>query len=384
MASGVRDSVSGSASEAMSSLLGAAAMLEPAGTAVLLPDSPAALAAIVALHCGELRLAESVLTRALSAEHGALWAPRHRLLLGWTLMLSGELVAAEAQVSAVRAAKPTPEPRDELFLTALEVGLARRASDIPGTRRAWENAYQAVMRHQVDLFMLLPLGELAITASRLGEHDRIARHLGQAQTLLAALDDPPLWTASILWSGLHAAIAREDTATTASYRDSLTTLSGFNRYCTALSGAAASWLAVLAGDADPGQVAAAAGELHEIGLRWDASRLAGQAAIRTSDRKAMVLLLEAARQFQGTATQGRPETARQAADVSALSEREQEVARLVVNGHTYKQAGSKLFISSKTVEHHMARIRGKLGAKDRRELLSTLRELLDAQGKVTG
>jgi DNA-binding NarL/FixJ family response regulator len=98
----------------------------------------------------------------------------------------------------------------------------------------------------------------------------------------------------------------------------------------------------------------------------------------------MVLLLEAARQFQATSTQGRLESARQAPDVSALSEREQEVARLVVNGHTYKQAGSKLFISSKTVEHHMARIRGKLGARDRRELLSTLRELLDAPGKVTG
>jgi DNA-binding CsgD family transcriptional regulator len=47
-----------------------------------------------------------------------------------------------------------------------------------------------------------------------------------------------------------------------------------------------------------------------------------------------------------------------------------------VEGLTYKQAGSKLFISGKTVEHHMARIRGKLGAADRRELLATLRELL--------
>lgn len=92
----------------------------------------------------------------------------------------------------------------------------------------------------------------------------------------------------------------------------------------------------------------------------------------------MVQLLEAARQFQGTT--GRLESAAPApgaaTGLSALSERELEVARLVVDGLTYKQAGSKLFISGKTVEHHMARIRGKLGASDRRELLATLRELL--------
>lgn len=381
MAEGVRESVAGSATEALSNLLGAAAMLEPAATAVLLPDSPAALAAIVALHCGELRLAESVLTRVLSAERPDPFAARHRLLLGWTLMLSGDLGGAAAQAATVREATPKPEPRDELFLTALELGLARRASDIPGTRRNWENAYQAAMRHPVDLFMLLPLGELAITAARLGEHARVSRHLEQAGSLLAALGNPPLWTAPLLWSGLHAAITREDNASAAAHVVLLEGLAGSNRYCVALFGAAKSWLAVLAGEVDAVQVAAAADELHEIGLCWDAARLAGQAAIRTSDRKAMVLLLEAARQFQGTST--RPTEAAgaaQAADVSALSEREQEVARLVVDGLTYKQAGSKLFISGKTVEHHMARIRAKLGANDRRELLGTLRELLDTPG----
>jgi DNA-binding CsgD family transcriptional regulator len=379
MAEGVRESVSGSATEALSNLLGAAAMLEPAATAVLLPDSPAALAAIVALHCGELRLAESVLNRVLSAERPDPFAARHRLLLGWTFMVSGDLGGAAAQAAAVREATPTPEPRDELFLTTLELGLARRASDIPGTRRNWENAYQAAMRHPVDLFMLLPLGELAITAARLGEHARISRHLEQAGSLLAALGNPPLWTAPLIWSGLHAAITREDNASAEAHVVLLEGLAGSNRYCVALFGAAKSWLAVLAGEVDAVQVAAAADELHEIGLCWDAARLAGQAAIRTSDRKAMVMLLEAARQFQGTSAQ-RQTSPVEAADVSALSEREQEVARLVVDGLTYKQAGNKLFISGKTVEHHMARIRAKLGANDRRELLGTLRELLDTPG----
>jgi len=50
-----------------------------------------------------------------------------------------------------------------------------------------------------------------------------------------------------------------------------------------------------------------------------------------------------------------------------LSNREREVAELVLTGLTYRQIGEKLFISAKTVEHHMARIRRRLGAQSRRE-----------------
>jgi DNA-binding CsgD family transcriptional regulator len=382
MAEGVGESVSEDAAEALSTLLGAAAMLEPAGTSALLPDAPAALAAIVALHSGELRLADSVLAGALSAGTGGeLQATRQRLLLGWTAMTGGELGAAAAQVQLVREATAKSEPRDELFLTAMELGLARRNSDIPGIRRAWENAFQAVMRHQMNLFTLLPLGELVIGAARCGEYPRLARHLDQARTLLADLGEPPLWTVSLRWSELHAAITMEDNAAAESHLAALAGTAGFSRYSAALFGAAQSWLAVLSGKADPQRVVATAGELHDLGLRWDAARLAGQAAIRTSDRKAMVMLLEAARQFQGRTTHREHTTA---SDVTVLSDREQEVARLVIDGLTYKQAGDKLFISGKTVEHHMARIRAKLGAGDRRELLATLRELLDAPNRVEG
>jgi DNA-binding CsgD family transcriptional regulator len=388
MAEGVGDSVSGSATDALSTLLGAAAMLEPAGTSALLPDAPAALAAIVALHSGELRLAESVLTPALAAGTGGkLLAVRQRLLLGWTAMTAGELGIAASQAQVVRETTAKLEPRDELFLTAMELGLARRNSDIPGIRRAWENAFDAVMRHRMNLFTLLPLGELVIAAARCGEHPRLSRHLEQARTLLAELGNPPLWTVSLHWSELHAAITMEDNAAAERHLAALAGTADFSHYSAILFGAARSWLAVLGGTADPQEVVATAGELHDLGLRWDAARLAGQAAIRTSDRKAMVMLLEAARQFQGRSNSGNTgnaESANAAADASILSEREQEVARLVVDGLTYKQAGDKLFISGKTVEHHMARIRAKLGAGDRRELLATLRELLDAPNRVEG
>ncbi|MGH3924744.1 MAG: helix-turn-helix domain-containing protein, partial [Pseudonocardiaceae bacterium] len=57
------------------------------------------------------------------------------------------------------------------------------------------------------------------------------------------------------------------------------------------------------------------------------------------------------------------------------SEREREVASLVLAGLTYKQIGAQLFISAKTVEHHVARIRQRLGATTRAELLAQLRTL---------
>ncbi|MFF1607384.1 LuxR C-terminal-related transcriptional regulator [Amycolatopsis sp. NPDC058278] len=378
MARGIVDSVSGCATETLSTLLGAATMLEPALGGMLLPDSPAALAALVALHTGELALAESVLSRALDGGTGGdLLAARHRLLLGWVAMTAGDLATAAEHRDAV-AGRPL-EARDELFFATLELGLARRASDLVGLQRSWNRAYQASMRQQTDLFTLLPLGELAIAAARTGAFAKLSGQFERAHGLLARLGEPPLWTVSLVWHELHAAITLEDADAVKAHLATLTTHAHCGRHPRALATAAQGWLAVLGGTFDPDAITAAAAELHDLGLRWDAARLAGQAAIRTSDRKAMVQLLEAARQFQGTAARREPGASPEPAagtGLAALSERELEVARLVVEGLTYKQAGSKLFISGKTVEHHMARIRGKLGAADRRELLATLRELL--------
>ncbi|AMC71406.1 transcriptional regulator [Mycobacterium tuberculosis] len=42
----------------------------------------------------------------------------------------------------------------------------------------------------------------------------------------------------------------------------------------------------------------------------------------------------------------------------------------------YRDIGARLFISAKTVEHHVARIRQRLGAGSRSEMLSMLRAML--------
>jgi DNA-binding NarL/FixJ family response regulator len=130
--------------------------------------------------------------------------------------------------------------------------------------------------------------------------------------------------------------------------------------------AAAQWAAVLDGRVQPEAVLIATEDLHAAELPWEASRLAGQAAIRTADPTAARRLLERARELSD------PD---ETAAAGGLSEREVTVARLVLGGSTHREIGAQLYIAPKTVEHHVARIRGKLGASTRAELLAMLREM---------
>ena len=68
---------------------------------------------------------------------------------------------------------------------------------------------------------------------------------------------------------------------------------------------------------------------------------------------------------------------------SPLSDREREVAELLLLGMPYRDIGAQLFISAKTVEHHVARIRRRLGAESRSEMLSMLRAILGPERAET-
>jgi DNA-binding CsgD family transcriptional regulator len=62
-----------------------------------------------------------------------------------------------------------------------------------------------------------------------------------------------------------------------------------------------------------------------------------------------------------------------------LSAREHDVALLVLQGKTYAEIGAAIFISPRTAEHHIARIRQRLGATSRSDLLDKLRTVLTGQ-----
>ncbi|MFC5290210.1 LuxR C-terminal-related transcriptional regulator [Actinokineospora guangxiensis] len=358
---------------AVSTVVHAAEAVEPLGSAALLPDSPAAIAAIMAMHGGDPTAADPVLGRAVAAGvGGAPLAARHRLLRGWAAMVAGDEAAASA---AIDPRHGPAEGRDAVFAAGLAVGVARRGSDIGALRRCWDEACAALARQPVDLFTLLPLGELAVAAARLGDRDRVAAQTAAARELLAALGDPPLWTTVPHWNALHADLLADDPDAAVAHAEALRAAADAGPVTAALADAARVWLQVVGGSVDRAAVEAAARALHAAGLRWDGARLAGQAAIRTPDRAAMVGLLECARGLQGPAATPAPDAA---GEPARLSEREQQVAGLVLAGMTYRQIGDKLFISAKTVEHHMARMRSRLGAGSRAELLSRLRDLVRA------
>ncbi|WP_369135411.1 LuxR C-terminal-related transcriptional regulator [Modestobacter sp. I12A-02662] len=374
----------GDVAAALSDMTRAAGLLEPVGQAVLLPDTPAALAAVLALHTGELTTAEEVLERALAADVGGPNARvRHLLLRAWTAMLRGSSDTA-GELLARGAGAGRLEPRDELVARALEAGLARRASDRLALGTAWAQARQAVLRHPVDLFSLLPLGELVVAGARLTDGERLAPHLAEAQALLARLGDPPVWAAHLHWSCAQAAVLTDTPAALEPHAAALQDAGRTSPYAAAAAAGARCWHRLLAGEVDAAAVTGAATGLAAVGLAWDGSRLAGQAAARAVGPADRAGLLQCARSLAGSADDAAPSPpSRSPAGTPAapglLSQRERDVAELVVAGQTYNEIGGRLYISAKTVEHHVSRMRQRLGASTRSDLLARLRAEL-AQG----
>jgi DNA-binding CsgD family transcriptional regulator len=171
----------------------------------------------------------------------------------------------------------------------------------------------------------------------------------------------------------------------------LTAAAGHSAFAKALAHAGRTWLRVLANHIDIEEVSAAARSLSQFGLTADATRLAGQAALQTPDGRVSGAMLQLARDLKQTVAADEVPSADLAAarDVARsgparpasarLSDREREVAELLLLGMPYRDIGSQLFISAKTVEHHVARIRRRLGAESRSEMLSMLRAMLTPQ-----
>lgn len=376
LADGVDQSLREDPAVALNTLSRAATLLRTADRTLLTPDSGAAVAALAALHAGELDRAETVLRRALDAEpdHSPSRC-RHELLLGWVAMLRGDLAEADRLAAAVARHGPG-YPRDELFLRALVVGTARRSSDLGALTAAWAQVQDVLGEHSPDLFSLLPLAELQVAAARLHDTGRTAPLVAEALDLLTGLGEPVLWASALHWAGVHAAIHAERPADLVPHATALSAASHHSPYAAALAMGGQAWLRVLSGRVTPEEVERAARALARYGLSWDGSRLAGQAALRTADSRAATTLLHVARSLAQPTTAAvdpAPEGGPATEDTGLLSDREREVAALVLMGMTYRDIGAQLFISAKTVEHHVSRMRRRLGASSRRELLSMLR-----------
>jgi DNA-binding CsgD family transcriptional regulator len=351
------------------------------------PDSPAALVTLAALHGGDPVRARSVIGRAVRAggEDDMFSAHRHRLLLGWVRMQDGQLGSAVADSAAV--ADASLHRRDALWAAALNTAIARRSGDTGAMQKQWFAAMEVLAEYSVDMFSLLPLGELWVAAARMRQVDRLQHTLDEAFGLLTSVGDPVLWSVPLHWAGVHAGILANSPESVAPHGQALTAAAGASAFAKALAAAGRTWLRVLANHVDVDEVTAAARVLSQFGLTWDATRLAGQAALQTPDGRVSGAMLQLARDLKQTAAvddgpgvESAPAAAAQTAPSrtpsSRLSDREREVAELLLLGMPYRDIGNQLFISAKTVEHHVARIRRRLGAESRSEMLSMLRAML--------
>lgn len=377
VAEGLAQSIAGSGAVAMNSLTRAMSLLSTSAHTRLLPDSATAVTALLCLHSGELAHAESVLGRALESDPpGSVTQLRHRVLAAWTAMVGGDLAGAAALVDTLPTDRPLHH-REALFVHGLRVGLARRHGDLGALQRQWADAQPVVAGYSVDLLSLLPLGELWLAAVRLGDEPRITHLVEQAQELLARLGEPALWGAALHWYGVQAAILGENPAKLLPHARALAASAEVSSYAAGLAAAGRVWLRVLREEAEAAEVESAARALERIGLPWDGARLAGEAALRVSDTRGATTLLQVARSLRDASAAppvgAEPSTPEPA--TGALTDREADVAELLLLGLTHREIGARLYIAPKTVEHHVARIRRRLGAHSRSELLSMLRAL---------
>jgi DNA-binding CsgD family transcriptional regulator len=196
------------------------------------------------------------------------------------------------------------------------------------------------------------------------------------------------------WAGVHAGILANSPESVAPHGQALSGAGGDSALARVLSGGGRTWLRVLADRVDADEVTATARSLSNVGLTSDATRLAGQAALQAPDGRVSGAMLQLARDLklglqvdraaseapEAEPAAGAPSTPHQPRAGSPLSDREREVAELLLLGMPYRDIGGQLFISAKTVEHHVARIRRRLGAGSRSEMLSMLRAMLAPEG----
>lgn len=276
---------------------------------------------------------------------------RRRLLTAWLHLRAGRLAAARAEIAACTA--PVLR-RDAVLAAAVTIGLARRAGDEEALRATWRRVAPVVAGVDVEPLLLDAWGELSAGAGSAFERDTIV----DAMTSAVARVDARWCAETDNWWRVQRAVVAGDTSVVVELT------------IEPRASAARMWASILAGDVDPVAVAGVADQLARAGQPWDAMALCGAAAARLDDPAAARELLSTGRALRariGT-EDGKPG--------DGLSKRERAVGELLVEGLTHKEIGARLYISPKTVEQHVAKIRQKLAVSGRAALMASLRTRL--------
>ncbi len=376
----------GGAESAVADLVRASEMYTSATTSAPIPELPAVIAAIVAINVGDLDIAHSVIDDAVRGEQGGEWA-RPRLLLwrAWIAVQRSRPVEAREALDRALEASPSRSPRDQMLAEAVRVAITRRYEDAAVLEATWNQARDSVLHIEMDLYLLLPLAELVTAAARVGDTARLQPHFARALDIVRGIGSPPIWSAHLHWAGIQQGILLNRPDDLKPHARALVAASAQSPIAAVMAQAGRVWTATLAGSVDPDAVEAAAHGLSSAGLGWDGARLAGHGASRSTDRRVSARLLSCARELHPGESIRRParsaeeeeRTESAAADGVALSERELDVARLVLQGKTYAEIGQTIFISPRTAEHHIAHMRRRLGATSRSDLIAKLRVVVE-------
>ncbi len=337
-----------------------AELIELAGVADLWPDTPHAVLASALIARRDLVGADALLARAIEADvGGSAFRMRHHLLQGWAALRAGRW--DDAAGALVDVADRQLGLRDRLVASVLDLALVVRRGELDALDSGLDGVVAMVARHPPDLTSSDLLGEVArLVAMRRG-HAAVRPLVDQLLALAGGVEP---WRSNV---AVHAAMA----ASLAGDDDAVAALAEIEIDADETRTAFLSQLiAAHAGSADVDAATELAGALRDRGAVFEAAHLVGVLAVRTDDEAAGKRLLLRARELRSALPSA---GATEAVGLGALSERELEVARQVVNGHTHKEIGAALFISAKTVEHHVAHIRTKLGVSTRAEMLATLR-----------
>lgn len=377
----------GHAESALADLVRASHLYTSSQNSTPMPEHPAIIAAIVAVSSGDLPTARSVIDAAVEGHTGTPWM-LSRLLLwrSWIALQQARGPHAREALESALALTPKAAPRDDLLVEAIRIGLARRYEDATALSQAWDSARGGLLDADVDLYTLLPLAEFVSAGARVGDSTTTDQLLKNALGIVERLGSPALWSAHLRWAGIQEGILSDHPDALSPHAHALVDAAPTSHVAATMAKAGRLWTSVLAGSVDADEIESAAHALGGIGLKWDAARLAGQGAGRASDRKVSARLLACARELHP------PENVRPAdpdvestgpirtVSVAGLSERETDVARLVVQGKTYAEIGETIFISPRTAEHHIASIRRRLGATSRSDLIAKLRVALAHSG----
>jgi DNA-binding CsgD family transcriptional regulator len=346
-------------------LTGAATRLTGLAAATVPPDPFAVeqwpeLAAEMVLASGDDHTARAM----LAAQDGPPGL-RRLLLVAWLDLRAGRL--AEARAGLTAAAGFPALRRDALLAAAVSAGLARRAADATVVARTWHRIAPVVAGADVEILRVDVWGELSVAAAT-GAAPAAATIAAGIDGTISCAGRPGWAVASGLWWQVQRAAA------TGSAGAAPATFPGGSAYLDALAAGARAWADVLGGHVDPTAVRRAGDRLVAVGRPWEAVALCAAAAQRTDDPAATRELLGAGRGWRGRGGRAR------AAGPDGLSEREREIGRLILDGHTHREIGARLYISPKTVEQHVARLRQKLSAGGRAELVAALRSRLASEG----